>query len=419
MTTIDGRSSNTDLLKEIDRIRGVISRPPTTLILDRRLNWLMKLPIKQLLRYLTLTKAELPICYWIDRLRSVVPRAITPNWIVDWRYYYLQKSNQIEGIPYLRSCSLLASIEGRDNEEIGIFSQPVKGIMATADHFYFRESKKNILYRRELGDEEKIDDSGIEKIFSIPHGKAILINGRIMLRGRVPGRTELTDAKTGVERGSIFEISLSLTHLLVLAKDDQGAILGYVLGDNKHQQLPFDATALPRLTPLNLPKGTLQLVAGQSRSYALTGSGQLFVMGRKDQVLGSDGERDKDGWQLIPHHCPIIKVVVGGNHTLFLDLEGAVWGWGRFSCREFGELRQQPSAYPKKLFDQTRVVDIDTGRWKTAILTQNHDLYIYGAAAVSKSPNGGMRVQAMLEPIIVHNVKLAKTNDCGVVYLKV
>ncbi|MFA6972648.1 MAG: hypothetical protein WC208_14795 [Gallionella sp.] len=84
------------------------------------------------------------------------------------------------------------------------------------------------------------------------------------------------------------------------------------------------------------------------------------------------------GEVLIPHKLPIVQVSVGGGHTIFLDVEGGLYGFG---CNKKGQLGRGLIEYahrPVKLPFWTEVKKIVAGNEHTVILDTKGDAWMCG-----------------------------------------
>lgn len=118
---------------------------------------------------------------------------------------------------------------------------------------------------------------------------------------------------------------------------------------------------------------------GKRGSYLKTSRSPLSVSVGSAKIAYITGGHLYLGEVLIPHKLPIIQVSVGGGHTIFLDVEGGLYGFG---CNKKGQLGRGLIEYahkPVKLPFWTEVKKIVTGNEHTVILDVRGDTWMCGA----------------------------------------
>lgn len=227
----------------------------------------------------------------------------------------------------------------------------------------------------------------------------------------------------------ILEVSISASHLtiktetrfFVVGKNKPKEITGHPPG-TLDTHLPYPKYAkLWSPVELDVPGETYKVIAGDDSTYALTRSGEVWVLGSANNYLGVDlaGATSIHQWKkvVLP---PITKLVTSYYHTIALDVEGRVHGWGQFRAKEFGQTRT-PIILPQLLFGEgeERVLDIETSRWRSSLLTTDRRLYIHGAYEANSIGQNGNRVavDAYLVPKTIEGVKLCRSHIVGSVVL--
>jgi alpha-tubulin suppressor-like RCC1 family protein len=97
-------------------------------------------------------------------------------------------------------------------------------------------------------------------------------------------------------------------------------------------------------------------------------------------------EGDNKTIPLTEQEHPIIQVALGFQHGYALSKEGQVYTWGKGQRGQLGremDFDQDPWAAPI-VFDQ-RVVQVGAGHHHGALLTENHEVYIWGKSMGRKS----------------------------------
>ena len=235
----------------------------------------------------------------------------------------------------------------------------------------------------------------ITKIVGTNTFSVLLYNdGTVYTKGPFHGFNHVNYTLLDTYGERVLDVMLSTSHLVVRTIEDSSTpqYSFYIIGSNEKQtlrpagqpkvvirQLPYqEYHKLSSLVPLEVPPETYKVIAGHHCNYALTDSGEVWSIGASLELLGFDtqGRYYTHVWTklVLP---PIVKLVTAKKHTLALDAEGKVHGWGLFVAKEFG-LVSKIIVSPVQLFDKQRIVDIETSRWRTTLLTESNHLYIYG-----------------------------------------
>lgn len=121
----------------------------------------------------------------------------------------------------------------------------------------------------------------------------------------------------------------------------RGALFSW--GSNNKGQVG-DATSVERLTPTPVAPGSIVgdvslVVAGEEHSMALTANGTLYTWGSNE--FGQLGYGTKGGTHTTPRTCQFgpssFKMASAGqSHSVVLDDEGSVWGFGAGDVGQLG-----------------------------------------------------------------------------------
>ncbi|KAK2599077.1 hypothetical protein QQS21_005483 [Conoideocrella luteorostrata] len=153
-------------------------------------------------------------------------------------------------------------------------------------------------------------------------------------------------------------------------------------------------------TPMEIPSDCFprdtqfsQVAAGDSCSFALTTTGQVYGWGTFRNSKGETGFRfDERGdtveKQASPLHIQglqnITQICCGDNHALALDIEGNIWAWGRNEQYQFGRRLigrgSKPALIPQKLrVSRNKVKYIACGGYHCFAIDQKDNVYGWGA----------------------------------------
>jgi len=185
-------------------------------------------------------------------------------------------------------------------------------------------------------------------------------------------KTQWQPKKIEAFQQCVIAVSAGLYHSLALAAD--GAVwswgwgssgqLGH--GDQQNQQQPKKIEALAG-------QRVVAVSAGGDHSLALTADGAVWSWGGCGGMLGHGDTQT----QLLPKKIEafagrrVVAVSARGNHSLALAADGAVWSWG---CGAYGRLGHGDGAeqpLPKKVeaFADQRVVAVSAGSWHSLATT--------------------------------------------------
>ena len=118
-------------------------------------------------------------------------------------------------------------------------------------------------------------------------------------------------------------------------------------------------------------------------SLALSADGALWSWGCGGQgVLGHGDEQ----YQLLPTKIEafagqrVVAVSAGGDHSLALTADGAVWSWGGGTYGKLGHGNQRTQLLPKKIeaFDGRRAVAVSAGAYHSLATTPDGTIFTWG-----------------------------------------
>ena len=147
-------------------------------------------------------------------------------------------------------------------------------------------------------------------------------------------------------------------------------------GDEQVQLLPKKVEALAG-------QRVVAVAAGAYHSIALIADGAVWSWG--DNYFGQLGHGDTRT-QRLPKKIEafagrrVIAVSAGGNHSLAVTADGAVWSWGRGVDGRLGHGDEQWQLLPKKIeaLAGQRVVAVSAGSWHSLATTANGAVYTWG-----------------------------------------
>jgi len=149
----------------------------------------------------------------------------------------------------------------------------------------------------------------------------------------------------------VVAVSAGTAHSLAITADGAVWSWGYGrfgrLGHNNEQN-----QLLPKKVEAFAGRCVVAVSAGWGHSLAITADVSVWSWG--DGVLGKLGHGDRQR-QLLPKKIEpfadqrVVAVSAGGNHSLSLTADGAVWSWGWGGFGSLGHGDQQEQLLPKKV----------------------------------------------------------------------
>ena len=180
----------------------------------------------------------------------------------------------------------------------------------------------------------------------------------------------------------VVTVSAGYEHSLAITAD--GAVWSWGLGvfgklghgDQQRQLLPKKVEALAG-------QRVIAVSAGLMHSLALIAEGALWSWGFG--TSGQLGHGDAQN-QLLPKKVEafagrrVVAVSAGGNHSLALAADGAVWSWGGGGLGRLGHGDEERVLLPKKVeaFAGQRVVAVSAGLTHSLAITADGAVFTWG-----------------------------------------
>ncbi len=201
-----------------------------------------------------------------------------------------------------------------------------------------------------------------------------------------------TPERVAIEE-KILMISTSINHTIALSENGQV----YIWGSNSNGQLGNGTTAKSNV-PVNITQyigvdtsdKIVQVSAGYYHTIALSENGQVYTWG--SNAYGELGNGASENSNLPINITSkfkltddkIIQVSAGYYHTIALSENGKVYTWGRNSSGQLGNGTNVDSYLPKDITQNIgtnmgKVIKIETGDYRTLVITENGQVYIWGA----------------------------------------
>ena len=198
---------------------------------------------------------------------------------------------------------------------------------------------------------------------------------------------------------SIVAVSAGSSHSLALAAD--GAVWSWgrghpgVLGHGDEQNQP-----LPKKVELLADQRAIAVSAGAQHSLAITADGAVWSWG-----FGGDGQlgHGNQQHQLLPKQVEafagqrVVAVSAGGEYSLAISADGALWSWGFGGDGQLGHGDGQEQRQPKKVeaLAGQRVVAVSAGLAHSLALTANGAVWSWGWGRFGKSGHGDLQDQLL------------------------
>ena len=145
----------------------------------------------------------------------------------------------------------------------------------------------------------------------------------------------------------------------------------------------------------------MSVSAGAYHSLAITADGAVWSWGQGG--LGQLGHGDWQG-QSLPKKVEalagrrVVAVSAGGEHSLALTADGAVWSWGYGGFGKLGHGDEQRQLRPKKVeaLAGQRVVAVSAGAYHNLSLTADGSVWSWGDRDYGKLGHGSDRQNQLL-----------------------
>ncbi len=188
----------------------------------------------------------------------------------------------------------------------------------------------------------------------------------------------------------VVKIAVGFEHNLALKSD--GNVFSW--GDNFYGELGI----MQNLTSAPLPIQVLSLsdvrdvAAGSYHSVAARNDGTVWAAGFNNNGQlgnGDNSHQDTNVFQQISGIDSVVSVAAGHWHTLALDNNGDVWGWGDNSSGQFGmstTLYTLSDVPVFKVFSGVKA--IAAGGWHSIALRNDGSIYTWGSNGAGQLGNG-------------------------------
>ena len=204
--------------------------------------------------------------------------------------------------------------------------------------------------------------------------------------------TRLPSTSLGSERA----VSVSAGSSYSLALTANGAIWSWGSGGDGRLGHGEGVTLLN--TPTRLPatlggERAVSVSAGGLHSLTLTADGSVWSWGNGSYGRLGHGDEQRQ-WQ--PKKVEalagqrVVAVSAGGDHSLALTADGAVWSWGWGRSGQLGHGNQQNQLQPKKVeaLAGQRVVTVSAGQYHSLAITADGAVWSWGGGASGKLGHG-------------------------------
>jgi len=180
----------------------------------------------------------------------------------------------------------------------------------------------------------------------------------------------------GLEK--IIQVSCGARHSLCL--DQQGRV--WAFGDNQWGKLGLGDN-VDRNVPTLIPNfdGIVQVAAGGYRSHCLDDQGRVWSFGANaSEQLGfsDDFIANNSVPKLIPNFNGIVQISAGGAHTLCLDNQGRVWGFGSNNNGALGLEGNHNRVIPTLNPNLNNIIQVSAGQTHSLCLDNQNAVWAFG-----------------------------------------
>ncbi|NWR17435.1 RCBT2 protein, partial [Emberiza fucata] len=189
---------------------------------------------------------------------------------------------------------------------------------------------------------------------------------------------------TNLVNKKVIEVACGSHHSMVLTSDGEVYTWGY----NNSGQVGSGSTAnqpIPRrVTSCLQNKIVVNIACGQMCSMAVVENGEVYVWGYNGNGqlgLGSSGNQPTPCRIAALQGIRVQRVACGYAHTLVLTDEGQIYAWGANSYGQLGTGNKSNQSYPTTVIvDKDRVVEIAAchSAHTSAAKTQSGQVYMWG-----------------------------------------
>ncbi len=214
------------------------------------------------------------------------------------------------------------------------------------------------------------------------------------------GTTENQEEPTQVpDLVNIVMVAAGSYHTVALSAD--GTV--YAWGRNSFGQIG-DGTSTASLKPVRIDSipPAVSIAAGSYHTLALSIDGKIYAWGMNDDYQVGDVASENvvdDAGTILGKRVLTPQIVVesgvkaisaGGNHSLYLSLDGTVYAWGDNKYGQLGDGSQVSRGLPSLVYGLTNVISISAGYSHNMALTQTiatekgttqtyQSLYVWGS----------------------------------------
>ncbi|OBS70542.1 hypothetical protein A6R68_00915 [Neotoma lepida] len=189
---------------------------------------------------------------------------------------------------------------------------------------------------------------------------------------------------TNLSNKQVIEVACGSYHSLVLTSDGEVFAWGY----NNSGQVGSGSTAnqpIPRrVTGCLQNKVVMNIACGQMCSMAVVDTGEVYVWGYNGNGqlgLGSSGNQPTPCRVAALQGIRVQRVACGYAHTLVLTDEGQVYAWGANSYGQLGTGNKSNQSYPTPVVvEKDRIIEIAAchSAHTSAAKTQGGHVYMWG-----------------------------------------
>ena len=230
-----------------------------------------------------------------------------------------------------------------------------------------------------------LDGHGLVEVRGLPIGPA-----QVLQRSQTTLRQSLHSL-----RSPLF-VALAANYDRLLALRPDGSVYGF--GDNglgglgqsvaEHRWRPvapgdrFSSSWVERMRLLHGVLGVQQLTMGGGHSLALLEDGALCAWGFDD--VGQLGEKPSGPFaqRLVPWKVgglpPLVAAAAGDGHSLALDRQGQVWGWGLNNMGQLGDGTRNNRYRPRLIAGLNDVIAIAAGAGHSLALDRQGRVWSWG-----------------------------------------
>lgn len=198
-----------------------------------------------------------------------------------------------------------------------------------------------------------------------------------------------------------LHISAGYTHTLAIKRDGTVWEWGEILGDNL--LIPQRVESLEKI---------IDISAGGRYSLALKIDGTVWAWGEnRNGILGDGTELDKETPVKVKGLSKIKRIAASyGGHSLALNSDGKVWGWGNNLYGQVGNVTDETVQTPIMIEKLTQIEDIAVGFDFSAALDKEGNVWTWGNNA-SNTPQKVKGLSNIIDIVAGQGHLLALKND--------